>query len=943
MATFKVIEFKQPMATYKSLASLLVGMWAVLHCCGRAATQTQEAEALLTWKSTLIQAQALHRWSLPPNSNASSSHPQHTPCGWTGIECNENGSVAGIILPNSNLRGKLDNFSFSSFPNLVLLNLSINGLTGTIPSHVEALSKLQLLSLSANEFSGSVPAELGNMENLYQLDLSNNSLTGSIPPSLGNLTKLTNLLLHRNLISGSIPPELGNLKNLVQLSLFSNNLTGSVPPSIGNLKNLTEISISKNMLSGSIPEELANLTRLVILGLSDNNFSGFLPQQICRSGLIQRFTVGNNHFSGPIPASLKNCKTLRRVRLEGNRLVGSISEAFGVYPDLDYIDMTNSGLHGELSPSWGECWNLTTLKISGNNVTGGLPPQFSQLHKLRLLDLSSNSLTGGIPGELGRLSLLITMNLSNNRLSGFVPQELGNLSNLEILDLSTNSLNGRIPEQIGECSKMRNLKLGGNELNGSIPSEIGYLLNLQDMLDLSRNELSGEIPPQLGKLQKLENLNVSHNLLSGSISDSFEQMFSLSLIDLSNNNLEGLLPKRFEEASAGVFAGNKGLCGEAAGLRPCNSSSTDGKSTDRMRVVVIAIPVVVVTFLLSVLFVLCCVLRGRRRKEDKHNIKEKNKGNLFSVWNYNGKIVFEDIIEATEQFSDKYCIGVGGHGKVYKADLTDGHLVAVKKFHPIDGCDSVDDQTAFRNEIQALTQIRHRNIVKLYGFCSHSQCSFLVYEYMKGGSLASALSNVETALELDWAKRVKVVEGVAAALSYMHHDVKPPMIHRDLSTSNILLDSEMEACVSDFGTAKYLKSNSSNWSTVAGTYGYVAPELAYTMRLSEKCDVYSFGVVTLELMMGRHPSELISRLSSSSGQDILLADALDKRLPLPVEMKDTEKVVLATILALACIRSSPSSRPSMQDVSHKLSSARLPVLSQLFCEITMHGLLDFKF
>ncbi|XP_042479641.1 MDIS1-interacting receptor like kinase 2-like [Macadamia integrifolia] len=186
--------------------------------------------------------------------------------------------------------------------------------------------------------------------------------------------------------------------------------------------------------------------------------------------------------------------------------------------------------------------------------------------------------------------------------------------------------------------------------------------------------------------------------------------------------------------------------------------------------------------------------------------------------------------------------------------LSTDQVVAVKKLHqPLpDECENANIQT-FRNEICALTKLRHRNIVKLYGFCSSAQHSLLVYEYFERGSLAKILQNNELASEMDWIKKVNVIKGVANALSYMHHDCSPPIIHRDISSNNILLDEEYEACVSDFGITRLLKPDSSNWTSQVGTWGYVAPELAYTMKVTRKCDVYSFGVLTLEMLMGRHP------------------------------------------------------------------------------------------
>ncbi|KAI4313229.1 hypothetical protein L6164_026222 [Bauhinia variegata] len=225
--------------------------------------------------------------------------------------------------------------------------------------------------------------------------------------------------------------------------------------------------------------------------------------------------------------------------------------------------------------------------------------------------------------------------------------------------------------------------------------------------------------------------------------------------------------------------------------------------------------------------------------------KETKNGDLFSIWNYDGKIAYEDIIQATEDFDIRYCIGTGAYGIVYRAQIPSGRIVALKKLHRLE-CQEPSFDRSFQNEVKMLTEIRHKNIVKLYGFCLHNKCMFLVYEYMERGSLLWVLSNDDEAQELNWSKRVNIIKGIANALSYMHHDCTSTFLHRDISGSNVLLNSELEAFVSDFGTARILDPDSSNQTLLVGTIGYVAPELAYTLSVTEKCDVYSFGVVALE-------------------------------------------------------------------------------------------------
>lgn len=322
---------------------------------------------------------------------------------------------------------------------------------------------------------------------------------------------------------------------------------------------------------------------------------------------------------------------------------------------------------------------------------------------------------------------------------------------------------------------------------------------------------------------------------------------------------------------------------------------------------------------------------------------------MFAIWSYDGKMVYENIIEATEDFNSRYFIGEGGFGTVYKAALVSGQVVAVKKLHvPVDR--ELGNLKSFTSEIHVLTEIRHRNIVKFYGFCSHSMHSLLVYDFLEGGSLEKLLSNNEEAEKFDWKKRLNFVEGVANALSYMHHDCSPSIVHRDISSKNVLLDTNYEAHVSDFGTAKLLKPDSTNWSSFAGTFGYAAPELAYTMEVNAKNDVYSFGVLSLEVIMGNHPgdfvssfSSFISSSSSSSSSSFttrgtLLNDLFDQRLSPPTNQVAVEVTFLMK-LAFACLHQSPNCRPSMQQVSVQLTKERKPLESS-FHMFTLGQLLD---
>ncbi|KAI6689286.1 hypothetical protein NL676_026114 [Syzygium grande] len=768
----------------------------------------------------------------------------------------------------------------------------------------DPLGSVASLNLSDSAIHGMLRhLNFSQLPNLVALKLANNSLFGNIPPSMADLTKLTHLDLSRNNLSGNIPTQLGSLQSLQVLELSSNNFTGPIPSEIGSLSNLAALILSHNKLSGFIPKEIGMLKSLKYLYLMDN--------------LI----------TGPIPPSIGNMSSLL-VRLQNNSLTGNITDALGVYPYLDYLELSNNALYGELPPTLGECRNLTSFKISKNKVSGIIPPQLGNMNQLHILDLSSNDIVGEIPKELAKLKLLLELLLDCNRLAGHIPLELGGLPSLRKLNIAGNNLSGSIRNQLGECSNLMFLNLSRNNLENSIPVEIGNLRSLQ-VFDLSLNFLTGEIPQKLGLLHKLEILNLSHNKLSGSIGWTFDDMASLTSIDISYNELEGPLPNipAFRNATYEVVKGNKGLCGVIASLKPCIATTSKGQNKSKKLLLILIPTLGCLLLLLLVVRISSAVCRRLRKTEPSSN--DGNSENPWAVLSFDGRMVYESIIEATEEFDAKYCIGVGGHGSVYKAQLQTGETVAVKKFKEAVEVE-ITSRKAFEREIHALTEARHRNIVKLYGFCSSSRHSFLVYEFLEFGSLKDVLNNEERITKFDWNKRVNVVKGVAYALSYMHHECSPPIIHRDVSSKNILLDEEYEARVSDFGTAKVLEPYSSNWTSFAGTFGYAAPELAYTMEVKEKCDVYSFGVVTLEAIIGNHPGDLISSLVSSSSSSSSISTALhrplkqvlDQRIPYP-EGDVLGQVAFIVKTAFSCLSAKPEHRPSMQQVSQEISTCNL--------------------
>ncbi|KAL9316143.1 hypothetical protein ACSQ67_017144 [Phaseolus vulgaris] len=840
-------------------------------------------------------------------------------------------NLVTLDLSSNNLSGTIP--SVGNLTNLEQLILHNNLLSGPIPEELRGLHLLTTIILSTNHLSGPIPSSIGDLANLRTLQLTRNKLHGSIPSSLGNLTKLINLSMSKNKLSGSIPASIGNLVNLEKFNLAVNNLSGPIPSTFRNLTKLTFLLLYVNKLTGSFSTATSNLTNLVNLQLSSNNFTGPLPQYICLGGSLLFFAANENHLTGPIPTSLKNCSSLKRLNLAENMLIGNISNDFGVYPNLEFIDLSRNALNGQLSSNWVKCHNLIGLMISYNNLFGGIPPELGQAPKLQKLELSSNRLTGKIPKELGNLTYLSELIISKNQLSGNIPTEIGSLEQLWYLDLAANGLSGPIPKRLGRLHKLYHLNLSHNKLMESIPSEFSQLQYLQN-LDLSCNFLNGKIPAALGKLKMLENLNLSHNNLTGNISSSFKDMMSLTNVDISNNQLEGPIPnsRAFLNAPFEALENNKNLCGYASGLMPCPRLLNHNPRYKKAMMLEIFLPLGAL-FLVGVSLYIHFVKARKIKKQEK----EEQARDPFSVLHYDGKIMYENIIEATNDFDDKYLIGRGGFGCVYKAILPSGHIVAVKKLQVEVDREKLDFK-AFTTEVRALTKIKHRNIVKLHGFCEHPRHCLLVYEFLECGSLDKVLNNDTHAEMFDWNKRVNVIKGLANALYYMHHGCSPPIVHRDISSKNVLISLEYEARISDFGTAKILDPNSRNLTSFAGTYGYAAPELAYTMEVNEKCDVFSFGVLCMEIIMGNHPRDLISWMHSPSStpetSNLLLKDVIDQRLPLPV-MPVVLEVVLIAKVAFACLNERPFSRPTMEDVYNKFVMRKSPLMRETLNTIVL--------
>ncbi|KAK3189111.1 hypothetical protein Dsin_028672 [Dipteronia sinensis] len=792
--------------------------------------------------------------------------------------------------------------SYGGLDQLVYLHLGGNDLSGTIPGELGNLTSLQQLYLGYyNEFDGGIPSEFGKLINLVHLDIASCSLKGLIPPEFGNLNKLDTLFLQMNLLSGSIPPQLGNLSSLKTLDLSKNILTGEIPLELSGLGELTLLNLFGNKFHGEIPHFIAELKNLEVLQLWQNNFTGVIPSKLGQSGKLKMLDLSTNKLTGLVPKSL----------CSGRQLTTLI--------------LFNNFLFGPLPNDLGQCETLVKVRMYQNYLTGSIPTGLLYLPEVSLMELQNNYLSGNIPAESGKVSLKLSrLDLSNNRLTGSLPASIGNFSCLQIFLLSGNKLTGVIPSEIGQLKNVLHLDMNRNNFSGTIPPEIGDCL-LLTYLDLSQNQLSGPIPLQISQIHILNYFNVSWNHLNASLPKELGYTKSLTSADFSHNNFSGLIPEfgQYSFFNSTSFVGNPQLCG--SNLNPCNYSSNSPLQLHNQNGTKSHVPgkykllFALGLLVCSLVFAVLAIIKTRKVR------KSSNSWKLTSFQ----KLEFgsEDILECVK---DNNVIGRGGAGIVYRGAMPNGEQVAVKKLLGITKGSSHDN--GLSAEIQTLGKIRHRNIVRLIAFCSNKVTNLLVYEYMPNGSLGEVLHGKRGGF-LKWDTRLKIAIEAAKGLCYLHHDCCPLIIHRDVKSNNILLNSDFEAHVADFGLAKFLfqdTGNSECMSAIAGSYGYIAPEYAYTLKVDEKSDVYSFGVVLLELITGRRPVgnfgedglDIVqwTKMQTNSNKEGVVK-ILDQRLSNNIPLSEAMQVFF---VAMLCVQEQSVERPTMREVVQMLAQAKQP-------------------
>ncbi|XVF66770.1 hypothetical protein PTKIN_Ptkin10aG0064900 [Pterospermum kingtungense] len=818
-----------------------------------------------------------------------------------------------LILFGNNFSGDIP-ASFGQFQRLELLNLAGNLLDRTIPPFLGNISTLKELDLAYNPFSPThIPSELGNLTNLEQLFLADSNLVGQIPSSFNQLNRLWNLDLSSNRLTGSIPGSISELKSIVQLELYNNSLSGELPLNMGNLTALKRLDASMNELTGAIPTGLCGL-QLESLNLFDNRLEGTLPENIVGSKYLHELKLFNNKLSGPLPSQLGQNSPLQSLDLSYNQFSGEVPENLCANGRLEDIVLIYNLFSGKIPESLGKCRSLLRVRFKHNRFTGRVPDGFWGLPRVFLLELADNSFNGQISEKISSAHNLSILSISNNQFSGSLPDEIGSLETLVEISASGNMITGQIPGSLVKLRQLVKLDLSENKLDGGIPEGIKGWTSLNE-LNLANNSLSGQIPSDIGSLPVLNYLDLSSNSFSGKIPIELQNL-KLNMLNLSNNRLAGELPPFYaKEIYKNSFVGNPGLCGDLEGLCPKIGQSKNQSYMWILR------SIFVLAGLVFVVGVVWFYIKYRSFKKNK-------KGSTISKWRSFHKIGFSEY-DIVDCLKEENVIGSGASGKVYKVVLSNGDAVAVKKLSSgvkkEDSLSADTERDEFEIEVATLGKIRHKNIVRLWCCCNAGDSKLLVYEYMPNGSLGDMLHSSKGGL-LDWPTRYKIAIDAAEGLSYLHHDCVPPIVHRDVKSNNILLDGEFGARVADFGVAKIVKrvdKGAESMSVIAGSYGYIAPEYAYTLRVNEKSDIYSFGVVILELVTGKPPIDpefgekdvvnWVSATYNEKGVD----QVMDPRLDCTYK----EEICRVLDIGLLCTNALPINRPSMRKVVKLLQEA----------------------
>ncbi|RHN41177.1 putative protein kinase RLK-Pelle-LRR-XII-1 family [Medicago truncatula] len=731
------------------------------------------------------------------------------------------------------------------------------------------------------------------------------------------------------------------MSSLIDFEVDQNSLSGTIPSNTGySLPNLQYLLLNDNNFVGNIPNNIFNSSNLIEFQLKDNAFSGTLPSISFRDlGFLEYFLIDDNNLtiedSHQFFTSLTNCRYLTYLDLSGNHILPTnLPKSIGNITS-EYIRAESCGIDGNIPQEVGNMSNLLYFNLHGNNITGPIPGTFKELQKLQYLNLGNNGLQGSFIEELCEMKSLGELYLQNNKLSGVLPTCMGNMISLRRINVGSNSLNSRIPLSLWSLRDILEINFSSNSLIGNLPPEIGNMRAII-LLDLSRNQISSNIPTTINSLLTLQNLSLADNKLNGSIPKSFGQMVSLISLDLSQNMLTGVIPKsleslvylqninfsynrlqgeipdggHFKNFTAQSFMHNEALCGDPRLQVPTCGKQVKKWSMEKKLIFKCILPIVV-----SVILVVACIILL------KHNKRKMNETTLergLSTLGAPRRISYYELVQATNGFNESNFLGRGAFGSVYQGKLLDGEMIAVK----VIDLQSEAKSKSFDAECNAMRNLRHRNLVKIISSCSNLDFKSLVMEFMSNGSVDKWLYSNNYCL--NFLQRLNIMIDVASALEYLHHGSSIPVVHCDLKPSNVLLDENMVAHVSDFGIAKLMGEGQSKTHTqTLATIGYLAPEYGSKGIVSVKGDVYNYGIMLMEIFTRRKPiddmfvAELSLKTWISRSLPNSIMEVMDSNLVQRTgDQIDDILTHMSSIfsLALNCCEDSPEARINMADV-----------------------------
>ncbi|KAJ0986381.1 hypothetical protein J5N97_004737 [Dioscorea zingiberensis] len=809
----------------------------------------------------------------------------------------------------------------ATYCHITSILLKRQNLTGSLPDELANLASLQFIDLTHNYLGGTIPVVWTSLP-LITLSLLGNRISGSIPEELGNITTLNVLVLEDNLLQGSVPSSLGKLRNLEQLLLSANNLTGGLPKTLGNLRNLTHFRIDGNPISGKIPSFIVDWSEIQQLEMQGTSLEGPFPPNFSTLETLSELTVTDwKGGDGKFPP-LENMKGLTRLVLRNLSISGELPEYIGGMPNLKFLYLNNNNLTGVI-PDWILNTRKQHIDISYNSFNGSnAPPDCHRGSNLNVVSSYSSTSDHKFTPCLRR----------NNPCPGIA----------KYYNLFINC--GGPAWTIGEDEYQGDMDPEGPSYYHSYNDKWAYsctgsfvhndnepfLATNVSVLNMSNPELymTSRLSPLSLKYYGLclQNGNYTVNLHFAEIMFNNDQTyFSVGrrFFDASIQGKKVLRDFNIEKEAKGTGqAIVKSFTANVSENTLEIHFQWAGKGTTSIPEINVYGPLV------SAISVTPVVFNERGRTFDYFI----NDAELRGLELLTGYFTLRQLKAATRNFNLANKIGEGGFGAVYKGVLPDGSVIAVKQL----SSKSRQGNREFLNEIGMISALQHPNLVKLFGCCVEGNQLLLIYEYMENNSLGNALFGPERdRLTLDWQTRHRICLGLAQGLAYLHEESRLKIVHRDIKATNVLLDKDLNAKISDFGLARLVEENESYISTrIAGTIGYMAPEYAMRGYLTDKADVYSFGVVTLEIVSGmsnssyRQKEEFVYLLDwayvlQEQGRLLELVDE-----SLGANYSEEEALQMLN-LALTCTNPAPSLRPTMSTVVSILGGHNPELLSSL--------------